>query len=96
MIWHILIRIILYSFFFVLPFLGMNNCQGFNEGSMTVSMCTIDGEIFRSYANFYYALVLFSAFFLLAPLVLYVYMSIAIVEGTIFITRRWILKRSKK
>lgn len=72
----ILIKIILilaiFFIAFILPILGMRNCSGWNEGSMAVTSCTIDGNIFREYANFYYGLLLISAFMMLIPAVIYV------------------------
>ncbi len=65
------ITLIIYFVAFVLPILGMMNCSGWDEGSMTVSSCIIDGIICRGYANFYYALLLFSSFALLIPVGIY-------------------------
>ena len=56
----------------ILPILGMMNCSGWNEGSGTVSKCLISGGFMIGYANFYYGLMLLSAFMFLIPLVVYV------------------------
>jgi len=56
----------------VLPVLAMLNCSGWDEGSMQVQSCVIDSDFIRAYANFYYALLLFSAFMVLIPLIIYV------------------------
>jgi len=69
---YIIFRISLYSVFFILPVLGMLNCDGWNEGTGAVTSCVIDGSFFRSYANFYFSFITISSFTLLMPLILYV------------------------
>ena len=73
-------RLPFYSLFFVFPVLGMMNCNGWNEGSMTAQKCLIDSSFLHAYADFYYALILFSAFSLLIPLLSYVAIAIALSE----------------
>ncbi len=62
----------IYFFAFVLPILGMMNCSGWNEGSMVVESCIIDGTIFRAYADFYYGWLLISAFMAGAPILIFI------------------------
>ena len=47
---------------FALPALGMENCSGYDEGSMQIESCVIDSPATRAYAEFYYGLVLLTAF----------------------------------
>ena len=47
---------------FVLPFIGMKNCSGYDEGSMQVESCVIESPVLKNYAEFYYDLVLLTAF----------------------------------
>ena len=74
------LRLCLYFALFILPFLGMGNCHGWNEATMAVSGCFIDLPLTRSYANFYFDLALISAFLLLLPLLVYGLLSLGIVE----------------
>lgn len=69
-----------YIVFFVFPVLGMMNCQGWNEGSMAVKTCVVNAGFLQAYANFYYALILFSAFFLLIPLIIYIVVAVWLAE----------------
>jgi len=66
------IKRVIFFIAFVLPLLGMANCNGWNEGTMTVKSCVIDGQLFRGYANVYYAFLLMSAFTVFIPIYLYV------------------------
>jgi hypothetical protein len=88
-------RLFLYFLLFVVPIFGIMNCDGWNEGSMSVKNCLIDGDIFRAYANFYYDLILISAFLLLIPLAAYIAVSIGFVELLIYIAKLYISKKSK-
>jgi len=64
---------IIYFIAFILPILGMSNCSMPDDGGYaTVEYCTVDGSIFRGYANFYYGLMLVSAYMFLLPGVIYV------------------------
>lgn len=49
---------------FVLPILAMASCEDWNAGSMQSEACIINLPLVRSYADFYYALMLFSSFVL--------------------------------
>jgi hypothetical protein len=69
---RILFRLPFYALFFILPILGMMNCEGWNEGSGTAKSCLIDAPILHSYADIYYLLITMSAFMLLIPLMVYV------------------------
>ena len=73
-------RLPFYSLFFIFPALGMMNCQGWNEGSMTSESCLVNTSFLQAYADFYYALVLFSSFMLLIPLVIYIVIAIWLSE----------------
>jgi uncharacterized membrane protein len=77
---------ILYFIAFVLPILGIKNCPGWNEGSMAVHSCIIDGNIFREYADLYYAFLLLSAFLMGIPVIIYVgiviFLTILILKTT--------------
>jgi hypothetical protein len=66
------ITLSIYFIAFALPILGMMNCSGWDEGSMTVESCMIDGAIFRAYADFYYGWLLISAFMVGAPILLFI------------------------
>lgn len=74
------IRIIFYFVFFALPFLGMLNCEGWNEGSMKVSSCYVDSEFLRFFAELFYGLLLLSAFTLFVPFFVYAGVVIAVTE----------------
>lgn len=66
-------------FGFALPILGMMNCSGWNEGSGAVYSCLfLDSGFTRAYANFYYGLLLLSAFALLIPFVIYAYLVVGL------------------
>lgn len=55
----------------VAPIFLMMNCQGFHEGSMQVASCYVNLAPLRYLADLYYALILFSSFMMLLPLVAY-------------------------
>jgi hypothetical protein len=76
----LLSRLPFYSLFFIFPVLGMMNCQGWNEGSMSSETCLINSSLLQAYADFYYALILFSSFMLLLPLVVYIVIAIWLSE----------------
>jgi hypothetical protein len=65
------LALIIFACFFVFPILVMANCSGWNEGSMEVSACYLDFQFFRSLADFLYGFILFSAFTVGLPIVLY-------------------------
>ena len=65
-------RLPFYALFFIFPVLGMKNCEGWNEGSMTAKSCIIDNSFLHAYADFYYGLLLISSFTLLIPLLIYI------------------------
>ena len=75
----IIIRWVLYLLLFLLPPLGMNNCQGWNESSVSVSSCTVDGVLFRSYANAYEYFSALSAVMLHLPWLIYGILSLLLV-----------------
>ncbi len=79
------IKLVIYFIGFILPILGMMNCQGWNEGSGVVSDCIIDCILFRSYADFYYGLLLISTFMVLIPLGIY---SIIVIFLANFLSKR--------
>lgn len=83
-----IIRIVSYSILFVLPYLGMTNCEGWNEGSMEVACCTIDSKILRAYADFYFSFIVLSSFMLLIPVVVYILTGIGITEVIVRITEK--------
>lgn len=56
------------------------NCQGWFEGSMTSESCLVDTSFLQAYTDIYYALVLFSSFMLLIPLVIYIVVAIWLSE----------------
>jgi hypothetical protein len=65
---------------FIIPILGMMNCSGWNEGSMTVESCLIDAPLFRDYANLYYNFMLFSALMGGIPIIIYVFLVFLVVK----------------
>jgi hypothetical protein len=74
------IRIVFYFILFVLPYLGMTNCEGWNEGTMEVASCTFDSDIFRAYAYLYFSFIVLSSFMLLIPVIGYILVGILITE----------------
>jgi len=74
------ISLAIYFIAFVLPILGMMNCSGWNEGSMAVKSCVIDGNIFREYAEFYSGFLFISVFMMLIPVVIYAGVVIVVTE----------------
>ena len=83
-----IIRVIMYSLTILVPLLAMENCSGWDEGSMEVSSCFIDILIFREFANFCYSLLLISAFLAFIPLLIYILIVIGITEFLVFIIKR--------
>lgn len=67
-------------FGFFAPILGMMNCSGWNEGSMTSSSCLLSSGFMIAYADFYYGLMLFSSFMLLVPVLIYIFLIIGIIK----------------
>lgn len=67
-----ILALCIYFIGLILPILGVLNCSGWDEGSMQVQSCYIDSEFIRSYANFYYALLIYSAFIMLIPIIIYI------------------------
>jgi len=66
------IALAIYFIALVLPIIGMMNCSGFDEGSMVVKSCVVDGSIFRAYASFYYGWLLIFAFAGFIPVLMYI------------------------
>jgi hypothetical protein len=71
---------ILYFVAFVLPILGVMNCDGWNAGSMAVATCAIDNGLFRSYANLYMAFLFFSSFLVFIPVLIYIVICILLTK----------------
>ena len=80
------IRLVFYFIGLVMPILGMMNCKGFNEGSMTVKECFIDNSLLRSYADFYYGWVTISSFMIFIPVIIYI---IIVIKLARFISNRF-------
>lgn len=83
-----IIRLTIYSLAFLLPLLAMQNCSGWNEGSMEVSTCMVDISILREFASFCYNILLISAFLAFIPLILYVLIVFGITELFVFILKK--------
>ena len=47
--------------FFVIPFVVMNSCEGWNAGNMETQSCAIDFWLIRMYADLYFAFIMFSS-----------------------------------
>ena len=56
---------------FLGPILIMGNCSGWNEGTMKVATCAVDFPLARDFADFFYGIVLFSAFLVGLPILAY-------------------------
>jgi len=61
---------------FLGPILIMGNCSGWNEGSMKVANCAVDFPLARDFADFFYGIVLFSAFLVGLPILVYLLICI--------------------
>ena len=83
-----IIRVIMYSLTILVPLLAMENCSGWDEGSMEVSSCFVDISIFREFASFCYNILLISAFLAFIPLILYVLVVFGITELLVFIIKK--------
>jgi hypothetical protein len=83
-----IIRVIMYSLTILVPLLAMENCSGWNEGSMEVSTCFIDILIFREFANLCYSGFLISAFLAFIPLLIYILIVIGITEFLVFFVKK--------
>ena len=83
-----IIRVIMYSLTILVPLLAMENCSGWDEGSMEVSTCFVDISIFREFANLCYSLLLISAFLAFIPLIIYILIVIGITEFLVFIVKK--------
>jgi len=83
-----IIRVIMYSLTILVPLLAMENCSGWNEGSMEVSTCYVDISIFREFANLCYSGLLISAFLAFIPLIIYILIVIGITEFLVFIVKK--------
>ena len=83
-----IIRLTIYSLVFLIPLLAMQNCSGWNEGSMEVSTCLVDISIFREFASFCYNILLISAFMAFLPLIFYVLVVFGITELLVFIIKK--------
>ena len=83
-----IIRVIMYSLTILVPLLAMENCSGWDEGSMEVSSCFVDISIFREFANLCYSLLLISAFLAFIPLLIYILIVIGITEFLVFIVKK--------
>ncbi|MFT2112748.1 hypothetical protein [Marinomonas sp. 2405UD68-3] len=66
------ISFVLYFIAFVLPVLGVMNCDGWNTASMSVKSCAIDSGVLRGYADLYTALFYFSSFLVFIPILIYI------------------------
>ena len=77
---RILGRCIAYFVLFVLPFIGMGNCEGWSTRDGLVRSCIVDFPLGRFYAEFYYFFVFFSSLTLLVPVFVYVGVGVAITE----------------
>jgi len=74
------VKIAFYFIGLVMPVLGMMNCKGFNEGSMTVRECFIDHSLLRSYADFFYGWMTISSFMLFIPIIIYIIIVIKLAK----------------
>ena len=72
--WYI--RLFLWALFFLLPVLVMQNCSGWNEGSMKVLACKVNFPLSKELASLVYAFLLTASFSAGVTLLIY----IAVVE----------------
>ena len=79
------LRIGLYTLIFLVPILGMMNCHGWSTLDGEVKGCFIDLSFTRSFANFSYAFIFFSAFLLGIPILVYALLGVGLVELIIWI-----------
>ncbi|MCK5588833.1 MAG: hypothetical protein KAI16_00800, partial [Candidatus Pacebacteria bacterium] len=76
------IRLIMYGIAFVLPILAMLNCSCEGEWGVVTS-CFIDGSLFRTFSALCYMGLLISAFMAGIPFLVYIIITIFIIEKTV-------------
>lgn len=63
--------LVFFLLFVVAPIWGMMNCEGWNEGTMAVTVCDVDTPFLRGYAEAYLGFVLMAAFMGGIPIAIY-------------------------
>lgn len=81
-------RTTLYFIAFILPILGMMNCEFVFSVRMSASNCLIDTDLFKSYAHLYYNLAIGSIWNRFLPLILYIFEATALVELLVFVLNK--------
>jgi hypothetical protein len=74
---------VLFFIAFVLPILGMMNCEGWGGGSFSKSSsCVVGDTLSLVYADFYYSLLTIATFTFLIPLFIYVGATLFVIKIT--------------